>query len=145
MLSDISSSYIESQIELMNSNITKAPHVAIGTAKDLLETICKTILESRKEEFGANDDLPELIKKVSKVLRLIPDDIDDSKKGAEAIKKILRSFAPITQGLCELRKFYGSGHGKEANFKGLSARHAALAVGTSNTLVHFLWETHKVK
>lgn len=38
---------------------------------------------------------------------------------------------------------YGSGHGKPASYKGLEERHAKLAVGSSITLVEFLWCTHE--
>ena len=44
-----------------------------------------------------------------------------------------------------MRNPFGSGHGKEATYKGLEARHAALAVGSSITFVQFVWETYKSK
>ena len=47
--------------------------------------------------------------------------------------------------MAELRNSYGSGHGKDAKFKGLSPRHARLAVGAGVTAVHFLWETFEEK
>ena len=39
--------------------------------------------------------------------------------------------------MAELRNSYGSGHGKDAKFKGLSPRHARLAVGDGVIVVHF--------
>jgi hypothetical protein len=74
-------------------------------------------------------------------LKLTPDDIDDSIRASEIIKKILGNLGAICGGMAELRNDYGSGHGKEADYKGLSPRHARLAVGASATTVYFLWET----
>ena len=48
----------------------------------------------------------------------------------------------ITNGIAELRNSYGTGHGKDAKSKGLSPRHAKLAVGAATTLAIFLVETH---
>jgi hypothetical protein len=36
------------------------PHVAIGTAKDLVETTCKTILHARGVAFDESTDIVEL-------------------------------------------------------------------------------------
>jgi hypothetical protein len=46
----------------------------------------------------------------------------------------------VVQGIGELRNQYGSGHGKKASFKGLTARHAKLSVGAASTLAIFLLE-----
>ena len=39
------SRYIKSQINLMNSNATQKPYLAIGIAKELIESCCKDILQ----------------------------------------------------------------------------------------------------
>ncbi len=63
-----------------------------------------------------------------KELQLVPEEIAEGKKGAEAIKRILGNFAQLTQGLAELRNLYGSGHGRDSSRRGLQPRHARLAV-----------------
>jgi hypothetical protein len=55
----------------------------------------------------------------------------------------LGNLRGITSGLAELRNPYGSGHGKSANYKGLSERHAKLAIGCSATLVNFIWDCYE--
>jgi hypothetical protein len=57
--------------------------LAIGTAKELVETTCKTILEERGIQFDEHDDIAKLVKKTRKALGLVPDNIPDSAKGAE--------------------------------------------------------------
>ncbi|QQS16047.1 MAG: abortive infection family protein [Candidatus Moraniibacteriota bacterium] len=134
--------YIAQQITRMEAAVTNDVSLAIGTAKELVETCCKTVLEERGIQFGKNTDIPELVKLTSKELELTPQDIPEKAKAAETIKRLLSNLATITQGIAELRNHYGTGHGKVAGTKGLGARHARLAVGAASTLAVFLSETH---
>lgn len=59
------------------------------------------------------------------------------------LEKLLGNLSAIAEGMATLRNNYGSGHGKPASYKGLEERHAKLAVGSSITLVEFLWCTHE--
>lgn len=135
-------SYVAQQITRMESAVIADPSLAIGTAKELIETCCKTILHERGLTVRENLDLPQLVKLTSKELKLTPNDIDSEAKASETIKKLLSNLATITSGIAELRNKYGTGHGKTANTKGLSSRHAKLAVGAAATLAVFLVETH---
>ena len=121
--------------------------MAIGTAKELIETICKAILEKNDVELNETDkdDLPKILKKTLNVLQLLPENIDNNKKGAESIKKILGGLTTIVQGLAELRNTYGTGHGKSANFKGLQPKHAKLAANAASIVAYFLLEAHNKK
>lgn len=141
----LSDEYVMKQIDLMENAIEDSPWEAIGKAKELIEIICHTILEERKVEINKDWDLVVLLKQVAKQLSLTPDGIDNNVKASETIKNILRSLATMVHGLGELRNQYGSGHGKKSKFKGLSPRHAKLAVGAASTLAIFLLETHKMK
>lgn len=134
--------YVAQQITRMDAAVINDPSLAIGTAKELVETCCKTILTERGITFSKNADLPELVKLTSKELELTPSDIPDQSKAAETIKRLLSNLATITQGVAELRNHYGTGHGKAAGAKGLQSRHAKLAVGAASTLAVFLAETH---
>ena len=125
----------------MEKAIENSPHIAIGLSKELIETILKSILVENKIEIGNDINLPHLMKEVAKLLNLVPRNISDEKRGAEKIKVILGNLASIVYGIGELRNDYGSGHGKDGNFKGLQPRHARLAVGASSTLAVFLLET----
>ena len=113
-----------------------------GTAKELIETCCKTILAERDVTVSKNSDISELVKQTAKVLKLTPDDIHDSAKAANTIRRLLSNLATITKGVAELRNKYGTGHGRIADSRGLSPRHAKLAVGAASTLAVFLVETH---
>jgi hypothetical protein len=135
-------SYVAQQITRIEAAVVNDPSLAIGTAKELVETCCKTILAERKIEFSKTADIPELVKLTARELELTPDDIPERAKAAETIKRLLSNLATITQGVAELRNHYGTGHGKAAGAKGLQPRHAKLAAGAASTLAVFLAETH---
>lgn len=126
----------------MEASVLNDPALAIGTAKELVETCCKTILEARSIPFRRNADIPELTKLAVKTLELTPDDTSEKSKAVDIIRRLLSNLATITQGVAELRNYYGTGHGKAAGAKGLGSRHAKLAVGAASTLAVFLTETH---
>jgi len=130
------------QIERMRNAIEDDPGLAIGTAKEVVETTCKTILTERNIVFKIEADVGELVKETRKALSLVPEDIPDSAKGAEVIRRLLSNLGSVAQGLGELRNLYGTGHGKHGKSKGLTPRHARLAVGAAATLATFLFETH---
>lgn len=130
------------QIQRMQAAVEDDPALAIGTAKELVESVCKTILEQRQISFPEDADIGQLVKEARKALGLIPESIPNSAKGAESIRRLLSNLGNVAQGLGELRNLYGTGHGKGGAVKGLYPRHARLAVGTAATLSTFLFETH---
>jgi hypothetical protein len=134
--------YVLDQIKRIESAVNNDPSLAIGTAKELIETICKTILRERGQSLSSTPELPKLVKQTVKELKLTPDDIPNEAKAADSIKVILNNLAAITNGIAELRNSYGTGHGKDSKAKGLGSRHAKLAVGAASTLAVFLVETH---
>lgn len=130
------------QIQRMQSAVDDDPGLAIGTAKELVESVCKTILGQRNIGYAGDADIGQLVKDARKALGLIPDSIPNAAKGAESIRRLLSNLGSIAQGLSELRNLYGTGHGKDGGARGLSPRHARLAVGSAATLATFLLETH---
>lgn len=145
VLSETDASYVTQQITRMEAAVNHDPELAIGTAKELVETCCKSILTEREVSFSKSDDLPKLVKATVRQLELTPDDVPDRAKASETIKRLLSNLATITQGVAELRNYYGTGHGKTGAEKGLQPRHAKLAVGAASTLAVFLAETHKAR
>lgn len=142
-LSNVDSPELQRQIDRLRSSIEDDPGLAVGTAKELLETVCKTVLVERGVEVDPAWDVPRLVKEVRKILRLLPDDIDESAKGAKSIKRLLSNLGTVANSLSELRNLYGTGHGKHGSAKGVHPRHARLAVGAAATLATFLIETHE--
>ncbi len=133
--------YLKAEIEAMISMQKDNPTDAIGKAKELIESCCKTILERKGIACDGKWDLSQLAKNTRKALHLMPEDIPERAPAAEAIKQLLSHLGAIAQCMGELRNAYGSGHGKAESFRGLQERHAKLAVGCSSTLASFLWES----
>ena len=77
-----------------------------------------------------------------KLLEITPEHIPVTAKEATSIKAILGSLRGIATHIAVIRNAYGSGHGKSASYKGLEERHAKLAIGSSITLVNFLWDSY---
>lgn len=138
-----SSEYMSQQIELMVSMQSTNPTNAIGLAKELIESCCKTILDELDIEWSKNDDVPQLTNKALGALNLLPANIHETDQGADAIKAVLGNLRAISTKLVEIRNPFGSGHGKSASFQGLEERHAKLAVGSSITFVDFVWSTYE--
>jgi hypothetical protein len=130
------------QLDRLRESVDSDPALAIGTAKEMLETACKTILDELGVQVQPEWDVPELLKHTRKHLKLLPDDVPEVARGADTIKRLLSSLGQVGHGLAELRNLYGSGHGRSGRVKGLSPRHARLAVGAATTLVQFLLDTH---
>lgn len=139
----VDADYVHRQINRMESAIDTDPDLAIGTAKELIETVCFTILESRGKPVTDRPDLLPLVRRALDELKLVPDGIKDEVKGAKSVKAVLGNLSTLVQGLAELRNLYGTGHGKGGSAKGLTARHARLAVGAATTLAVFLFDTHE--
>lgn len=135
--------HMADQIRRMESAVESDPSLAIGTAKELIETCCKTILAERGKPVIGIPNIPTLTKETLKELKLVPEGIPDAARGSDVIKRLLSNLGTIGNNLAELRTLYGTGHGKHGKTSGLTPRHAKLAVGAAATLATFLFETHK--
>jgi hypothetical protein len=139
----LSVEYITQQVNRMEAAVESDPELAIGTAKEFVETICKTILAELNETPPKNADLLDLVKQVRAKLKLLPENVPERAKGTKIIKRLLSNLGAVAQGLAELRGLYGTGHGKAAGTSGLQLRHARLAVGAATALGLFLFETYQ--
>lgn len=133
---------LQRQIQRIHTAVDTDPALAIGTAKELVETVCRTVLEQRGVSVSDDLDVVSLVKETRKALGLIPDTIPSAARGSEAIRRLLSNLGSVAQGLAEPRNLYGTGHGKAGATRGLAPRHARLAVGAAETLAVFLLETH---
>lgn len=136
---------ISQQIRRIESSITSDPDLAIGTAKELVETVAKTILDELRIEYAKNDDLGALVKAARKSLKLVPEDVPDSVKASDTVRRLMSNLGAVTDSLAALRNAYGTGHGRSAQTGGLEPRHARLAVGSAATLATFLFETYEAQ
>lgn len=139
----LDSDYVSRQVQRMEAAIDSDVDLAIGTAKEFVETVSKSILSERGIDYVEKDSISSLVRAVAEELRLVPAGVRDEVKAAGAVKRLLGNLAAIVQGLAEIRNAYGTGHGKAAATSPLRPRHAQLAVGAAITLGTFLYQTHE--
>ena len=123
------------QIDTLFSSIEENPTEAIGKSKELIESCCKTILGDNGKAFDNEWSVSRLTKETMSCLKVDANDINADLPAGKTVKQILGNLAAIAGGIAELRNPYGSGHGKDDSYTGLTPRHAKLAVGASATLV----------
>ncbi|MGH2975057.1 MAG: abortive infection family protein [Solirubrobacterales bacterium] len=116
------------------------PKGAITTARTLLESTIKTILEDRNVEYDDRDDLTDLYKAVRDELELAPGAYSE-----KAFKQILGGCNSVVVGLGSLRNKEGDAHGAGRRSYRPDARHAALAVNLAGSMALFLVETHEAR
>jgi hypothetical protein len=120
-----------------------SPADAIGGAEELVESVCRTVLRLIGEPaLGKEADLVDIVKSTLKTLELVPASIDDARKGGALVRRCLQQLGAVVASLGELQNLYASGHGRDGKWKGLSPRHARLAVSAAVTLSGFVAETY---
>lgn len=139
----LNAGWMAKEIERLENAVDRDPALAIGTAKELVETCCKSILTKRGIPFTKSADLGDLTKKLTKELQLVPEGITDATKGAVNIRMILRNLTQLTNNLAQLRGLYGTGHGRDGQHRGLQPRHARLAVASAVAFIDFVSETFR--
>lgn len=131
---------LQDHLDSIDRNITIDPASSIASAKELVETTLKLILDKRSIAYTTGDDLPDLYKKVATELALTRDSVPDSAKGSAAAKKALSGLSTMVHALAELRNAIGRGHGRPAPSPALE-RHARLAFNCSVAVCEFLFDT----
>jgi hypothetical protein len=138
----LSGHYIAQQVRRLQDAVEKDPELAIGTAKEFLETLCKTILSERGVAVSKNEDLPGLVRAAIRSVAVIPSGIANQAQSEKTITVLLNNLGSVGQQLAELRNQFGTGHGRATPHVGLQRRHAKLAIGAAATLAVFLFDCH---
>ncbi len=137
--------HIQKLIERMEESIERDPSFAVGSAKDLIEAVCRTVLRERGKPVEGTPEMPELTKAVLAELDLAPQKGPTGNKTADTTRRLLSNLGSITQGVAELRNLHGTGHGRDGKHEEINPRYAALAAGAAATFSRFVFGTHKAK
>ena len=112
------------------------PEGAITSARTLIESVCKHILDSADVAYDDGIDLPKLYKMTAETLNLAPS------QHAEAVfKQVLGGCTAVVEGLGSLRNRLSDAHGKGKVGSKPAPRHAELAVNLSGALATYLLAT----
>lgn len=115
---------------------------AIGSSKELLESVLKTILSDLGKDEESHE-IPTLLKEVQKLLQIDYD--KDDKKLDDKVKKTLSNLGQVIVGVAEIRNLVGTGHGRVTS-QNIDSNHALLIVNSVSTLSTYLinlWQEKK--
>jgi hypothetical protein len=112
------------------------PEGAITSARTLLETVCKHILDESGALYDDDSDLPKLYRLTAEALHLAP-----SQQSEDIFKRIFGGCQTVVENLGSLRNKLSDAHGKGRNLMRPEPRHAELAVNLSGAIAMFLVES----
>ncbi len=134
--------YITEQVEKCDGKIASGDFEgAITNARNLIESICKYILDDSKMEYNDKSDLPALYKETTRLLNMHP-----SQHIETAFKQILSGCFNIVQGFATIRNELSDAHGKSSkkHYKA-DERHAMFVIGITKALADFMYASFKEK
>ena len=135
--------YVARQVTRMEAAISSDPDLAIGTAKEFIETICRTILRERGIDIPEKEDVPGLVRLAVNSVPVVPAGIDDPTQWEGTIVRLVNNLSSLGRSLAELRNAFGTGHGRPAGHIGLDEHHARLAARMASAVGVFLYEVHE--
>lgn len=127
-------------LEIWNKALSRRatdPDGAITTARQLLESVCKHILDDEKIEYSKDADLQKLWRQCAERLNLAPDQHNEV-----VFKSVLGGCQTIVQYLGTIRNRLGDAHGSGRVPARPGPRHAALVVNLAGTMATFLVDTY---
>jgi hypothetical protein len=74
----------EEHLRRIEAGIKADPAAAIASSKELVESVCKIILDDYQVTYSGKEDLPDLYKKAATELKLTAESVPGSAKGSQA-------------------------------------------------------------
>jgi integrase len=109
------------------------PEGAVTSARTLLESLCKHILEDAGKDYKVGLPLPELYKLVAEVLDISPDEDTEP-----VFNKLFTACAEVIRHTGNLRNFLSDAHGRGPFGTMPDWRHAELAVNLSGAMATYI-------
>ena len=116
-----------------HERLEAAPDAAITSARSLLESVCKHVLDEAGEQC---DDLDNIYRQAAKLLNLAPD-----QQSEQAFKQLSGACNSIMGSLNSIRNRLGDAHGRGSSDANPLPRHAELTVNVAGSLALFLVRT----
>ncbi|OZE78246.1 hypothetical protein CH305_17050 [Rhodococcus sp. 15-649-2-2] len=127
-------SAIEAHLDRIQRALPGDPEQVIGSAKELIESTAKVVLNAQKIAYTKDDSIKALINRSQESLGLAASGVASGPDNAASVKRILGGASSVAIGVAELRNTHGTGHGEAARKSGLGERHASLAFNAA-----FMW------
>ena len=137
---------LDKEYQRAYATIEADPPAAVTAACAILESVCKTFLESEGHDVPKKQILATLWSETAKHLKLQPGQVAD-----DDLKRILQGLSSIADGIAAIRTHEGSAHGRsgyepegKSKYR-LLPRHARLAVHAAHTMALFVLETWEAR
>lgn len=132
------------QVERIRRDHESDPEAAVGQAKELVETVCKTILGITGDSAEESETVPALVEKTLRHLGVHPAVLEENGDAvqAHAMKRMMGGVASVLNGVGELRNKRGTGHGR-SGAPVVDDALARLSVGLVLPSVVYLCELHE--
>lgn len=102
---------LNEQLNRLRRN-TEDPGLLLGTAKELLESIGKFVLEEGGRLPDRTMDFPEVMSLSMEQLGVMPRNVDATTEGGKQIRKVYQAVRTVVEAINELRNAHGTGHGR---------------------------------
>lgn len=127
---------IESEFQRAHTNVESSPREAVSAASNILESICKVIIEEEGLATPSKQDLKGVWAVVRKDLGF-----DTASVADQDLQRILSGLLSIIDGVGSLRTHASSAHGEGPRGYKLEPRHARLAIHAAHTAGLFVIES----
>lgn len=111
-----------------------SPEKKIGLAKDLLESLYKTLCDEANIQYEKGEYFDSLAKKALDNFELISVECSEKEKSSEYIKQIIKT---VSLKINEIRNIHGYGHGKNKAYKPIDIETAKLIANLTISIATF--------
>ncbi|RXW31973.1 hypothetical protein C1706_07940 [Propioniciclava flava] len=131
---------LDEQLSRLRHNVEDSS-VLLGGAKELLESICKLVLEEQSMLPDRRADFDELLALALDRLQLQPHLVDVTIPGGKQVRAIYQSAKTTASTINELRNLQGTGHGRTLP-PGISRETGRYVIREATHVAELLLSTH---
>ena len=131
---------LDEQLSRLRHNV-EDPGALLGGAKELLESICKFVLEEQLMLADRKMDFDELLALALDRLQLQPNLVDATVPGGKQLRAIYQSAKTTASTINELRNLQGTGHGRTLP-TGISKETGRYVIREATHVAELLLSTH---
>jgi hypothetical protein len=132
---------LQEHLDRIDREVDTDPAGALSAVKALIESTAKIVLRETGGTWERNPKFPTLVSGAQKALGLMVGTLAPDKAGDTSLKMVLDGLYKVAIGIDELRNRYGRDHGRDTPLRGLTDRHARLAVHSGTAYCRFLIDT----
>lgn len=131
---------LNDQLNRLRRN-TEDAGLLLGTAKELLESVGKFVLEENGCLPDRRIDMPEVMTVSMELLGIMPVQVDASTEGSKQLRKVYQAVRTVVDAINELRNDHGTGHGRTLP-SGVSVEAARFMIRQATMVAEIMLATH---